>query len=231
MYLVKPEKKAVATQGNELIGACYTMSLNEKRLLMLGVSQLDSKQFTLEKVTFEVDAKKWLEYFDDKNAWRSIKRAADKLLTRTVKLDPDTGHIQKLSWFDKVDYYQSEGRIVVEFGRNISSRLINLYDNFTSIKLLAISQFTSIYSIRLYELLSQFQSTGYRRMSVDDFRFAMDCVNKYKDTRKLNAQILQTALKEVNNKSDLVCKVRNIKKGTLITDFEFIFASKPPQVI
>jgi len=68
-------------------------------------------------------------------------------------------------------------------------------------------------------------------MSVEDFRFSMDCVGKYKDTRKLNAQILQPALKEINEKSDLVCKVRNIKKGTLITDFEFLFTSKPPQVV
>ena len=231
MYLVNPDKKAVATQDNRLIEACYTMSLNEKRLLMLGVSKLDSREFTLEKVTFELTAEKWVEYFDDKNAWQSMKRAADKLLTRTVALNPKTGHVQKLSWFDKVDYYQAEGRIVVEFGRNISSKLINLYDNFTSIKLLAISQFSSIYSIRLYELLSQFQATGYRRMSVEDFRFSMDCVGKYKDTRKLNAQILQPALKEVNEKSDLVCKVRNIKKGRLITDFEFLFTSKPPQVV
>jgi len=76
MYLVNPDKKAVATQDNRLIEACYTMSLNEKRLLMLGVSKLDSREFTLEKVTFELTAEKWVEYFDDKNAWQSMKRAA-----------------------------------------------------------------------------------------------------------------------------------------------------------
>lgn len=230
MYLDRNKRSALVTQDNRIIEACYTMTLNEKRLLMLGISQLDSQQFTLDKIRFEVSSERWLEYFGDKNAWQSMKRAAEKLATRTVKLHPKTGHIKTLSWFDMVDYFEAEGRIVVEFGRNISSNLIALYSNFTRIRLFAITNFTSIHSIRLYELLSQFRTTGIRRMAIEDFRFAMDCVEKYKDTRKLNARVLQPALREINEKSDLVCKVQNTKQGRKITHIKFLFSERLPQI-
>jgi plasmid replication initiation protein len=89
-----------------------------------------------------------------------------------------------------------------------------------------VSQLNSTHAVRLYELLSQFKSTGYRVMTIDDFRFAMDCVDTQKTTKKLKQQVLNPAVKQLNEKSDLFCIVADIKEGRTITGFQFTFRTQ-----
>ena len=45
-----------------------------------------------------------------------------------------------------------------------------LYQNVTSYDLNRVARLESVYSFRLFELLMQFRSTGWRHMSVEDMR-------------------------------------------------------------
>ena len=101
-----------------------------------------------------------------------------------------------------------------------------MLEQFTTIDLLAISQLSSTHAVRLYELLSQFKSTGYRVMTLDDFRFAMDCVNTNKGTKELKRAVLNPSIKQLNEKSDLFCIVQDIKEGRTITGFKFVFRTQ-----
>ena len=80
--------------------------------------------------------------------------------------------------------------------------------------------------MRLYELLSQFKSTGYRIISIKDFRFAMDVVNTNKGTKNLKRRVLIPAVKQLNEKSDLFCIVDDLKEGRTITGFKFVFRTQ-----
>ena len=219
-----------ATQDNQLIEACYSMTLNEKRLLLFGISKINPSTFpdASKPFKFDMDAKDWHKQFGGENPWLMIKRASEKLMGRTLTLHSKVGNSSRpdksiLNWFDSVDYYDKQSRIVVTFGRGVQVRLAGMLEQFTTIDLLAVSQLNSTHAVRLYELLSQFKSTGYRVMTLEDFRFAMDCVNTQKTTKKLKAQVLNPAIKQLNDKSDLHCIVQDIKEGRTITGFKFIF--------
>jgi plasmid replication initiation protein len=226
--LIVSQETLKATQDNQLIEACYSMTLNEKRLLLFAMSKVNPSTFpdALKPFRFEMTAKEWAQQFGDDNPWRSLKRTADKLLGRYLTLHPKAGHIQKISWFDSVDYFDKEARIVVEFGRSVQIRLAGMLEQFTTIDLLAVSQLKSTHAVRLYELLSQFKSTGYRVMTVEDFRWAMDVVNTNKGTKELKRAVLNPAVKQVNEKSDLFCIVTDIKQGVRITGFKFTFRTQ-----
>lgn len=233
MQLEKASKRGkLITQDNELIESCYRMDVNEKRLIMLGMSSVNpmsgypdpSKPFK-----FEVTASQWEEVYGDQNAWRALKRTADKLLNRQITLHPKTNVIEKLNWFDRVKYFIDEGRIEAQFTLSVQVRLAGMIEQFTTIDLFAVNKLRSFYSIRLYELLSQFESKEHRRMSVDDFRHSMDCVNINPQTKDLKRRILNPAIKELNKQSDMDCSVKDIKKGRLITHFDFTFKKKPQQ--
>ena len=101
-----------------------------------------------------------------------------------------------------------------------------MLEQFTTIDLLAVSELTSIHAVRLYELLSQFKSTGYRVMTIEDFRFAMDVVNTNKGTKYLKNQVLNPAVKQLNEKSDLFCVVEDSKEGRTIIGFKFVFRTQ-----
>ena len=115
---------------------------------------------------------------------------------------------------------------MITFTRAVQVRLAGMLEQFTTIDLLAVSQLTSTHAVRLYELLSQFKSTGYRVISVDDFRFAMDVVNTNKGTKELKRAVLNPAIKQLNEKSDLFCIVQDIKDGRTITGFKFVFRTQ-----
>ena len=229
-----PKNDKLITQDNELIEACYRMELNEKRLLLLGASKINpmggypdpNKPFR-----FEVTAKEWQEVYGDKNSWRAIKRTADKLLKRQIILHPRTGVVEKLNWFDSVKYYVNEGRIEAQFTRSVQVRLAGMIEQFTTIDLFSVNKLRSFYSIRLYELLSQFNSRGYgsRTMSIEDFRHYMDCVNINPHTKDLKRRILNPAVKEINKQSDIDCSVKDVKEGRRITKFLFTFRKKPQE--
>jgi plasmid replication initiation protein len=221
-----------ATQDNQLIEACYSMTLNEKRLLLFGISKINPSVFpdASKPFSFEMTAKEWAQQFGDDHSWQTLRRASKNLIRRSVtlhsKVGGDTPDEWIMNWFDSVKYYNNQGRIVATFGRGIQVRLAGMLEQFTTIDLLAVSQLNSTHAVRLYELLSQFKSTGYRVMTIDDFRFAMDCVEKHPKTKHLKNQVLNPAVKQLNEKSDLFCIVTDIKEGRTITGFQFTFRTQ-----
>jgi|TARA_R110000824_G_scaffold249629_1_gene438548 plasmid replication initiation protein len=217
------QNKFPAVQDNQLIEACYSMTLNEKRLLLLGISKIDAlDNFINKPMRFEVTAKEWQQQFNDDSPWRTLKRTADKLLPRQLLFDPKVSTvIKKVNWFDSVYYFVDEGFISVQFSDSVKGRLYGLQGNFTQLEMLSISELNSIHAVRLYELLKQYLPDNKRKISLEGFRFAMDCVDKHKTTKKLKAQVLNPALKQVNEKSDIFCTVTDVKEGRSITGFFF----------
>ena len=231
--LITAKDNLKATQDNQLIEACYTMSLNEKRLLLFGISKINPSTFpdVNKPFKFEMTAQEWKEQFGGDNPWLMLKRSAKKLMGRTLTLHSKTTQSNApdetmLNWFEEAKFFNKQGRVLVTFTRSVQVRLAGMLEQFTTIDLLAVSELTSIHAVRLYELLSQFKSTGYRVMTIEDFRFAMDVVNTNKGTKYLKNQVLNPAMKQLNEKSDLFCIVEDIKDGRTITGFKFIFRTQ-----
>ena len=231
--LITAKDNLKATQDNQLIEACYSMTLNEKRLLLFGISKVNPSTFpdVNKPFKFEMTAQEWKEQFGGDNPWLMLKRSAKKLMGRTLTLHSKTTQSNApdetmLNWFEEAKFFNKQGRVLVTFTRSVQVRLAGMLEQFTTIDLLAVSELTSIHAVRLYELLSQFKSTGYRVMILEDFRFAMDVVNTNKGTKYLKNQVLNPAVKQLNEKSDLFCVVEDIKEGRTITGFKFVFRTQ-----
>jgi plasmid replication initiation protein len=231
--LITAKDNLKATQDNQLIEACYSMTLNEKRLLLFGISKVNPSTFpdVNKPFKFEMTAQEWKEQFGGDNPWLMLKRSAKKLMGRTLTLHSKTTQSNvpdetMLNWFEEAKFFNKQGRVLVTFTRSVQVRLAGMLEQFTTIDLLAVSELTSIHAVRLYELLSQFKSTGYRVMILEDFRFAMDVVNTNKGTKYLKNQVLNPAVKQLNEKSDLFCIVEDIKDGRTITGFKFVFRTQ-----
>ncbi|WP_146672543.1 replication initiation protein, partial [Escherichia coli] len=85
------------------------------------------------------------------------------------------------------------------------------------------SGLSSSYSIRIYELLQQFRSTGERIIALNDFRSMLGIENKYKQFRDLNKILIKPCVDELNKKSDLAVTVETIKKGRTVVALHFRF--------
>jgi plasmid replication initiation protein len=101
--------------------------------------------------------------------------------------------------------------------------LTQLKGQFTRVVIKNVSSLSSTYSIRIYELLQQFRSTGDRTIALDDFRSMLNLDDKYQQFKDLNKLLLKPAIAELNEKSDLAVTFETIKQGRKVIALRFRF--------
>ena len=114
----------------------------------------------------------------------------------------------------------------VVFDSRILPLLSELKANFTQFLLDDVANFGSVYSFRFYQMMMQFKSTGYCKISLDDLRYSLALFDKYDATKDLKKRVIDTAINEINEKSPYSVKYEQHKQGRTITGFSFKFKQK-----
>ncbi|HLP81634.1 MAG TPA: replication initiation protein [Nitrosomonas sp.] len=221
-------------KSNKVVEASYMLTLAEQRVLLACIAQIDSKAMLTENYRFEITASgvadlAGLENLS--NAYRDLKKAAEKLYERSVIIDdpdPDNPQItqRKTRWISSIDYVPGEGKLVLSFSVGIIPYLSQLSREFTKYKLKHVARFESVYSIRLYELLVQWSSAGEREIEVEWLKRQFQVGDKYDRVVDLKKRVIDPAVKEINEHSNLWVKYGQRKSGRQITHFQFQFGLK-----
>jgi plasmid replication initiation protein len=227
------ETSQLAVQDNELIRSAYTMTLIEKRLLLHAISKIDSHVLPKngQNISVEITAKQWEKIYNTPQPWRDLKNASKKLMNRQVTINPTASKTVVMNWIDNTEYTSDAVKIC--FGGRISKYLTGMLSKFTQIDLLDVAKFDSVYTVRLYELLSQVEkkavSDNWLKITVEEFRAVFDLGNKYDRFSYLNQRVLTPSVKELNQKSDWDITLNTIKKGRAVYMLHFEFTPKAQQ--
>lgn len=219
----------IAYKSNALVEASYKLTLQEQRFLLLCISRLNSGTDVaspeLQK-TMTITAAEYFDSFPDmgrKNAEVQLQEAIDRLWDRSIILKDDEKR-EEFRWIQyRAQYAKGEARAQITFSDAVMPYLTQLQGQFTRVVIKNISRLSRSYSIRIYELLQQFRSTGERIIALDDFRSMLDIEHKYQTYKSLNQQLLRPCIDELNKKSDLVVTVETIKKGRTVVALHFRF--------
>jgi pterin-4a-carbinolamine dehydratase len=114
----------------------------------------------------------------------------------------------------------------IVFHKRIVPLLSDLRASFTQFALADVTEFSSIYTFRIYQLLMQYKSTGYVKISLDDLRFMLVLFDKYPLVADLKRWVVETAVNEINEKSPYKVKYEMLKKGRKFTHLELKFKLK-----
>ncbi|CDH24570.1 replication initiation protein [Xenorhabdus bovienii] len=215
----------IAYKSNALIEASYKLTLQEQRLLLMCIGKLNPQDKAPEK-TFHLTANEFYLAFPNMgtgNAERHLQNAVDRLAERWIQIHWKHKK-EDIRWIQqKAKYFDKEGKIELTFSDSIIPYLTQLKGQFTSIAVKNISSLKRTYSIRIYELLMQFKTTGDRLISISDFRSMTGLDDKYSKFAELNKFVIKPAVKELNEKSNLVVLVDTVKKGRTVVAFHFRF--------
>ncbi|HDV0780465.1 replication initiation protein [Gallibacterium anatis] len=212
-------------KDNYLIEASYRLTLMEQRIMLYAISRLNPKEPQREH-SFYVD--ELLRFFPDiepSSAYRALREAVYKLSERWVRTEHPE-YIKEFRWVSSRTYFKDEGRIDIAFTPEIMPYLSQLEKQFTKYQLKNISAFKGSYSIRLYELLTQYISTGNRTINLEDLRDWLKIEDKYPEFKEFNRCVIKPAIKEINDKSDLLVSVEPIKRGRTIYALKFTIRTK-----
>lgn len=218
-------KQLQVVQSNHLVEATYKMDVRAKRVMLCLLGKLDAR-LPMPKV-LHLDVNEYVEWTktDKKTAYRDMKTGAELLLKTIIRTyDQKTRSGEMTVLAEKLRYFDQEARIECTFTQWVKPYIRFLAANFTQFGLQDCAQFRSFYTIRLYEMMMQYKSTGWRKIEVEQYRKIMGLEKKqYKVFADLKKRCIDPAMNEINEKSDYKITCDYLKKGRKINTLYFKF--------
>ena len=171
-------------------------------------------------------AKEFSEVFntDIDNSYRYLKKAIDKLMKTDIKVEsPENQSTVRINVCSQAEYKKKEGYIIIEFTDRIMPYLHQVTQKFVLYNLKEISNFNSLYTTRLYELIQQFKDTGYIIKSVDQLRELFAVGTKFKAYKDLKRRTFDHACQEINENYRMNLSYEEIKEGRKVVALKFRF--------
>lgn len=228
-------KSNLVVKTHHLNTVLQNLKLAEIRIVQLAVvdARETGKGLTAE-TPLRIDALRYAEVFDTtrQNGYLMMKEAEDTLFNRRFSYIDDEGKLVKSRWLSQVRYLDDEGAIEVVFTPAVVqgiTRIDGAEEFFTKYLLEQTATMTSNYSVRLYELLVQWKQAKKTPMfELQEFRGQLGVEDdEYKAMSNFKIRVLDLAVEEINEKSDLNINYTQKKKGRKIVGFTFTVHEKP----
>jgi plasmid replication initiation protein len=235
LIIKRGAKMGLVVKDNSLINASYTLSLVEQRLILLAIIEARETGKGVDTETFlEIHAQHYADRFhvDVKNTYAMLSEAVMTLFNRQVTymtVDEQRNKPEKrvIRWVSGISYVDGAGVVKLRFSPEIVPLITRLEKNFTWYELMQVANL-NLYATRLYELLVCWRSTGKTPIiEINDFRSKLGLQDQeYKLMHNFKSRVLEPAIKQINENTDITVKVEQHKTGRSITGFSFKFKQK-----
>ncbi len=226
------------TKSNALIEAGYRLSLSEMQIVLYGISLINPLQndFPLQYI---IDIKRFAEMFnrDHGDIYKEIKDAITRRFwERDFSYKDEKNDIVTIRWLTKMVYSDKKGFIQIKFSEDVQPYLHQLKKHFTTYYIDQITEFRSIYSIRLYEyaimhLNKSKQSKCHFSLLIDEIKSRLELSSKYQRFCDFKTRVLERAKKEINKHSDLNITYKVFKMGHSPNKIEFTVTRKAEKAL
>lgn len=205
-------KDLIVTHSNSLTEARYSLSVNEQRIVLFMIAQIQPQDDEFKDYVINVTDFTKLLGIRNKNIYADTKKLLHGLLSKVLYVPNDNGYLMT-NWVSSAEYKDKEGIVLLSFDKKLKPYLLMLKEQFTKYKLFTVTQFRSTYSIRLYMLLKQYVSIGVREFDLTELRIILGLEEgKYPLFYEFRRRIINTAQKEFSKKD---------KTGSYISDINF----------
>ena len=223
-------------KDNALINASYNLDTVEQRLILLAILQARETRTGIDANTrLRIHASDYMSRFNVSKhaAYKALKTAVTNLFGRQFSyqtIDEKTGKSKKVisRWVQNISYIDDAATLEVTFTMDVVPLITRLEKQFTSYQLKQVTQLTGKYAIRLYELLIAWREIGKTPIfEVSDFRSKLGLSSDdYPRLDTFKRRVLESAVKQINEHTDIIVKVEQHKEGRSISGFSFSFKQK-----
>ena len=227
--------KQLVTKDNSLIGASYSLGVVEQRLIFLAIIEAREQKTLIEAGgLLRIYAHSYAKQFDVEKhtSYEAMKRAVEGLYEAGFaysKIDEQSGKIgrYKSRWVDKIGYIDDLGCVELVFASDVIPLITRLEARYTEYELKQVVGLQSEYAIRLYELIIQWRSVGKTNpISLAELREKLGLVDEYKRIEAFKRRVLDLAVKQINEHTDITVEYEQHKQGRVIKGFTFRFKIK-----
>ena len=227
-------KSDLVVKSNRINMAIQNLTLPELRIVQLAIVDARETGKGLSTDTpLRIDGLRYAEAFDTtrQNAYILMKQSEETLFNRRFSFIDSEGKLVKSRWIQRVRYLDDEGAIEIVFTTDVVkgiTRLDGAEEFFTQYLLSQTANLSSVYSVRLYELLTQWKTAGKTPVfELSQFRGQLGLAdNEYKLMGNFKMRVLDVAVNEINEKTDLTVSYTQEKRGRTISGFKFTVRAK-----
>ena len=230
--IVKNQSVKLVRKSNNLVEGKYRFDIWEMRvftkmLTMILPSDEDFKEY-------RIYLKEVIDDFNlaaDKQSYKLLKDGAIKLMKKEIKIirDTDEGEKEFLTHIAVgLDSFTSKTQgsyVDISFHPKMKPFLLQLQTQFLMYDVRNILQLQSSYSVRIYELLKQYEKIGKRTFSIDDLKETLAVMDKYPLYANFKQRIIMKAQEDLEAFTDIRFTFEEIKKGRSINSIVFTIKS------
>ena len=233
-------KKELVVKDNALINASYSLNLVEQRLILLAIVVLreNTHNMELDYLAFnkpiKVTADSYINTFgvSQSTAYETLKDACKTLFARQFSYQEprERGRIANKTtrWVSDIAYVDNSATVEFTFAPAVLPLILHLEKHLTSYEITQVSNLTSGYAIRLYELLIAWRSVGKTpEIKLSEFRQKMGVLEgEYQRMGQFKEKVLHIAIEQINEHTDITAEYEQHKEGRSIVGFSFKFKQK-----
>ena len=231
---LKGKENMLVVKDNALIGASYNLDVVEQRLILLAIVEArESGKGINANDALTIHASSYMQNFnvEKHTAYKALKDASKDLFARQFSYQELSakGNVTNITsrWVSQIGYTEDEASVQLIFSPAIVPLITRLEERFTSYELSQVAKLGSKYAMRLYELLIAWRSVGKLQIELQDLRNKLGLsANEYKAMGDFKRNVLDLALTQLNEHTDISVKYEQHKKGRVISGFTFRFKVK-----
>ena len=225
-------KNGIVSKSNALIESSYTINLVAQRVIILAIIEA-REQGSMSEIggIHRIKASDYQKHFDcDKTtSYRSLKAACESLYeSEFVWIDKDANGRDKVNYsrfVQRASYSEGGAYVEVMFGNDVIPLITRLSEKYTEYELKQIKDLNSIYALRIFEILMQWSSVGKTpKITIENLRARLGIEeHQYKLMSDFKKRVLNHAIKEINDNTNLRATYVHHKEGRKIVGFTFKF--------
>ena len=229
-------KNGLVVKDNALINASYNLELTEQRLIMLAIiNARESGQGITADSKLEIHASDYAKLFNVSAdaSYKALKEAVNNLFNRQFSYTAEYKRTGKIGivrsrWVSRIFYVDDLALLEITFAPDVVPLITRLEEQFTKYEAKQVAHLTSKYATRLYEILISWREVGKtpifelqqlrKKLGVED--------DEYQRMHHFKSHVLETAITQINEHTDIKATYEQHKQGRTITGFSFKFKQK-----
>lgn len=205
--------------------ARYKLSMQEQRLILTIASMIKDEDTHATEYSMTAKQLSKLWGISLEQTYKEADAITEELHKRTLVIrDTKAKYFRKSNWVHRSEY--KNGVLTMRMHEDLAPHLFQLKKAFTLIQLETVLKLKSVYAIRIYELLKQYEKFEERTFTVQELREILILEDKYPQYYDFKKKVILQAQKELAT-TDMAFDFTEDKKDTRsIQEITFTFAKK-----
>ncbi len=213
--------RRLVRKSNYLIEASYKLSAVEQKIILILASMIRPDDREFKKYLLKIGNIAQVIGLNSNNDYTYIKASTQNLLSKVFTITTPDSELQT-HWFSSVEYFETRGDVEFTFDPKLKPFLLQLKERFTTYHLQEAVQLKSSFSIRMLELLRQYEKLGERTFEVRALRDLLGVEeHQYKLYADFKKRVILAAQKELAAKTNISFEFTEIKNGYAVEKLRF----------